>query len=63
MNIINLFKKKPKINIIEEEFWKGNVLLLSKKRDYENFEEFKKKTSHLKIIQKKLKKIGTENGE
>ena len=52
---------RAKINIqiqtIENEFNEGNIILPTGLVDYENYEEFKEKTSHLKKIQNNLTKI------
>ncbi len=42
---------------IEEDFKKGNIVLPTGMIDYEDFKEFKKKTSHIKVIQNQLKII------
>jgi len=61
--ILDLFKrfnplKKKDLSIeIEAEFNKGNIVLPTGKRDYEDYEEFKEKTIHLKGIQNSLKNI------
>ena len=61
----NLFKKKidKKQQEVEEEFSKGNILLPTGTRDYEDYDEFKEKTSHLPEIQDSLKKIKDNNPE
>lgn len=42
---------------IEDEFNKGNIVLPTGLRDYENYEEFKNKTSHLENIKESLNVI------
>lgn len=57
--------KFPKIKLqknnsqeeVEKEFEKGNIVLPTGLRDYENFNEFKEKTSHLENIQSELEVI------
>lgn len=59
------FKKndeKSQSDLIEEEFNKGNIVLPTNIKDYENYEEFKDKTSHLENIQNNLSTI-EKNGE
>ena len=64
MKIKSLFKKKektPKLSkeqkFIEEEFKRGNVVLPTDIRDYEDFESFKIKTKDIPEIQERLTKI------
>lgn len=60
---ISMFKKKKAPDfqqLAEEEFEKGNIVLPTDIRDYENLDEFKEKTSHLKNIQNNLKLIGAK---
>ena len=57
-----VFKKKNSSqDEVEKEFANGNIILPTETRDYENYEDFKEKTSHLENIQKKLGEI--ESGE
>ena len=42
---------------IEDEFNNGNIVLPTGPRDYENYDEFKSKTSELKNIQEQLTEI------
>lgn len=39
---------------VEDEFNNGNIVLPTGLRDYENYEDFKSKTSELKNIQEQL---------
>ena len=52
------FSGQGRINMqiqkIEDEFNKGNIVLPTGLIDYENYNEFKEKTSHLKNIQNSL---------
>jgi len=65
-----IFKKKVKVDkkqqgakvdkvqqAVEAEFNKGNIILPTGVRDYENYDEFKEKTSHLPKIKEKLEGI------
>lgn len=54
-------KRGLELSKIEEEFNKGEIILPTDLRDYENLEEFKEKTLGIKSIQSNLKII--ENGE
>ncbi len=60
-NIFSKFKKsnklKKEMDEIEKEFNKGNIILPTGFVDYQNFEDFKNKTSHLTEIQDQLKVI------
>lgn len=54
--------KKSKLPEWEQEFEKGNIVLPTDLRDYANYKEFKKNTSHLPRIQQRLKQIEVHNG-
>jgi len=45
---------------VEDEFSKGNIVLPSGKMDYENYDEFKEKTSDLEDVQSNLETIESE---
>ncbi len=53
------FRKKKNIvpNKIEQEFNKGNIILPSGIRDYNDYDDFKSKTKDIIRIQEKLKVI------
>ena len=55
-NKITAFNKKKLVDV-EQEFEDGKILLPIDKRDFEDFNSFKNKTSHIKIIDKKVKTI------
>ncbi len=48
------FLKDKKQEEVEKEFENGNIVLPTGMRDFEDFAEFKDKTSHLEKIQEKL---------
>jgi len=57
-------KKADKIQeAAEKEFAKGNIILPTGLRDYENYREFKTKTSHLPKLKEKLELIELKNGK
>ena len=43
--------------LIEKEFEEGKIILPIDKRDFENFKDFKKKTSHIPDISGKIETI------
>lgn len=45
------------IDEAQAEFDKGNIGMLTDKRDFENYEELKEKTSHLKQFNQKLVEV------
>jgi len=50
-------KKKDEKKFIEEEFKKGNIIIPTDLRDYEDLEEFKEKTSDIESIKESLQEI------
>lgn len=53
-----LKKNKKKLqDDIQREFDEGKILLPIDKRDFENLNEFKENTSHIKSVQEKLDSI------
>jgi|AntAceMinimDraft_7_1070363.scaffolds.fasta_scaffold60514_2 hypothetical protein len=67
MKLFSFFKPKNKVDKIqdgaEKEFAKGNIILPTGLRDYENYREFKTKTSHLPKLKEKLELIELKNGK
>ena len=49
-------KSKDQENI-DKEFEEGNIILPIDKKDFENLDEFKEKTSHIKSVKKELDNI------
>lgn len=50
-------EEEKSVDSIEEMFNRGEILLPSKKEDFENFEEFRRKTFDNDLIQDKLNEI------
>lgn len=50
LNVVQL----AKVTQYDKEFEEGKVLLPIDKRDFENFEEFKKQTDKVKVIKEKM---------
>lgn len=50
-------KVKKKQELYEKEFEDGNILFPIDERDFENLEEFKKKTDHIPKVKEKLDTI------